>query len=584
MTYSGKNKKKNNLCQFPLRQAGGQRERVTDSSVINLAESVKNEGQKFISRELGVANNLYFGKRPFLALCLVVAGILMMIIYSWFGSHGEEQYWLSGSQKYLTVAIPCDVSSLDPAIAANSLAGQVLSPVFDNLVRFEDGVIAPHLAQSWTSSANGKVWTFSLRSGVYFHNGVELSAPTVVSWMERLIEGQDGNYAFFRANFGGDRPILAKVKSLNKDTVQFVLNYPCADFLELMAAPAMAVTLYARGAEGEDKIFGSGPFTVAEWRKGQRLALRSVDQCWRGKSALEEIVFIVIANSQSRVRELERGNVDIILTLPADRIAQVKKNQDLRLLKPKTLTKLSLIPNCTHRPFNDLRGRLALNFAIPRKKVLQLFFGGRGQVCHALFSPLSWAQVPSALQTEYSAVKAKRIFERLYGNSSELGQLTLLYCRTPYAAADLAPTADFLAACLNSAGFNIEVYAAAPQEYRRNLVGNLYDLCLLAEEVPALDPSLEANLMLADPSRVHDEYNVANYSSGRILRLLEAARSTENRAERLECYKAVQAKLDNDGLEFNIAWTDLVHACRKNVDNLDSDRWGILHFEKAVIR
>ena len=584
MVSSGKNKKKNNLCQFNPGQNGSQKLKARDSSIIDLAENVKNEGQKFLSRELDVVSSPNFGKMRFLAFCLLAAGMLMIAFYGWFGAQEENKAWLAGSRKYLTVAVPCDLVDLDPAVSANSLSSQVLSPVFDTLVKIEDGTIIPNLAKSWTRSADGKVWTFNLRSEVYFHNGTKLSAQIVVNWVRRLILGKDRRFAFFRANFDGERPVLSEVKSLDEQTVQFVLNYPCADFLELMAAPTMAVTVYAQGSDGNKNIYGSGPFTIVEWRKGQRLTLRSMSRCWRGKSALDEIVFMVIADPQSRVRELERGNVDVILTLPADKIEKVKKNKDLQLIKPPTLTKLSLIPNCTHRPFNDVRGRLALGFAIPRKTVLQLFFGGRGQVCHTLFSPLSWAQVPSKLQPEYSAVKAKRMFSRMYGNGSEFGKLTLLYCRNTYAAADLGPTAEFLASCLNSAGLNIELYGAATEEYRRSLSSNLYDLCLLTEEVAACDPSLEANRMLADPGGVHDEYNIYNYSSQRILRLLEAARSTENRQERLDCYKAVRAKLDNDGMEFCIGWTDLVHACRKNVHGLDYDRWGVIHFENAVIR
>ncbi len=583
MGNNRKSQKKSNLCQFPSAQFEGGRDNERDTTIINLAESVKSEGRKFISRELNVVSSPSFSKMRFLAFCLLAAGILVLIFYGWFSSRSENRVYFWGDKKYLTVAVPCDLAASDPAVASDSLSAQILSPVFDTLVKIENGRIAPNLAKNWTCSADGKVWTFDLRSDVRFHNGVRLSPQTVVDWIERLIQGKNRSFSFFRANFAGDRPVLAKVKILDKHRVQFVLNYSCADFLELMAAPAMAVTVAVKQVDGLEEVYGSGPFTLSEWRIGQRVTLSAITQCWRGKSDLDKIIFLVVTDPQSRVRELVRGNVDIILTLPADKIKQLKQNRDLRLIKPKTLAKLSLVPNCMYRPFNDVRGRLALNFAIPKKSVLQLFFAGRGQVCHALFSPLSWAQVPSELQIEYSAVKAKRIFGRIYGNDAVLNKLTLLYCRNNYAAADLEPTANFLASCLKSAGLQMTLYGATSEEYKRSLADNLYDLCLLAEEIPPLDPSLEANRMLSDPSRVHDEYNISNYCSQRILRLLEAARSTENRQERLECYKAVQAKLDNDGLEFVIGWTDLVHACRKDVHSLYPDRWGVLHFENAFI-
>lgn len=582
MASSGKNKK-SNLCEFHPDKNEVKNKKNRESAIINLAESVKSKGRKFISRELDVVNSSSFEKMRFLALSLLAAGLLVIVFYGWLSSHAETKGWLVSHKKYLAVGIPSDLVSLDPAVASSSLSAQVLSPVFDTLVKFEHGEVKPNLAQNWTCSADNKTWTFNLRSDVRFHNGYPLSSKVVTEWINRLILGKDRSFSFFRANFAGSRPILAEVKSLDEYRVQFVLNYPCADFLELLASPAMAITLSEDKADGSQIVYGSGPFAIAEWRTGQRLVLRSATQCWRGNSAFEEIVFLVITDPQSRVRELERGNIDILLTLPLDKVKAIKENHDLKLIKPKSSVKLALVPNCTHRPFNDVRGRLALSFAIPKKAVLQRFFVNRGQVHHSLFSPLSWAQVPSKLQAEYSAVKAKRMFNRMYGGESEIGKLTLLYCQNSYAAADLEPTAKFLASCLNDVGLSTEVCGAGLNEYRRSLAGNLYDLCLVAEEIPSLDPSIEINKVLADPSRVHDEYNISNYASQRILRLLEAARSTENKQERLECYKAVQTKLDNDGLEFNIGWTDLIHACKKNVHCLYADRWGILHFENAYI-
>ena len=73
MVSSGKNKKKNNLCQFFPGKTGSKKNDVRDSSIIDLAENVKNESQKFLSRELDVVSSPNFGKMRFLAFCLLVA-------------------------------------------------------------------------------------------------------------------------------------------------------------------------------------------------------------------------------------------------------------------------------------------------------------------------------------------------------------------------------------------------------------------------------------------------------------------------------------------------------------------------------
>ncbi|MGM9992548.1 MAG: ABC transporter substrate-binding protein [Candidatus Bruticola sp.] len=516
---------------------------------------------------------------------IAFGGVLLLtaFICSLISLRPEVENILSWKRNCLAVAVPCDLNGLDPALSSNAVSMQMLQPAFDNLVEFSEGTIKPCLAQSWSTSPDGLVWTFNLRPNVLFHDGTSLSASVVCSWIKRLMNGNGRYYKFFRINLGGQRPVIAEVKSLGQFQVRFKLNYPCADFLELLAAPPMAVTIADKKALGYGAVLGTGPFQIADYRPGQRLRLQAFQQSWRKQSSFKELVFIILPNSSSRLRELERGAIDVMLTLPLAEVDRLKASDQIVLTESKTLVRLSLMPNFLHRPFNDIRGRLALSYASPKKLFTERFAGKRGSLGRSILSPLSKFALNSCSLNNYAPDKAKRLLSRIYGVENQPEKLIMLYCRDSGSWADMRSSAQFLAAGLETSGFQIELHEADQEEYQRDLSGNYYDICLQAEEVAAADPSLEINLLISDPGDVHDQYNIANYDSQRIWRLLEAARSAQNVADRMNCYQAVQKKLDSDAADFVLCWASVIHAHQQNVRGLEIDRWGIIHFEKAFI-
>ncbi|MGM9997920.1 MAG: ABC transporter substrate-binding protein [Candidatus Bruticola sp.] len=570
---------KNNLCEFKPDLIKGS---AGNSSSLPTASGIKTE-LRMLPSKLTPSVRPVLHRWPYLLVALLTIILWAAAREGWLSSLAEVENWLSWRRTYLTVAVPCDLNGLDPAMSSSSVSMQMLQPAFDNLVEFSEGTVKPCLAQSWTSSPDGLNWTFQLRPNVVFHDGTPLSASVVCRWMNRLMSGSGGCFKFFRINFGGNRPVIAEVKSLDALRVQFKLNYPCVDFLELLAAPPMAVTMVKQNFDQREAVLGTGPFQIAEYRSGQRLRLQSFQRCWRGQSGLKELFFIILPDSSSRTRILEKGCADLILTVPLAEVEQLKTSGQIALIKPKTMVRISLIPNFLHRPFNDIRGRLALSYASPKKAFAERFVGKRGLVRCSILSPLNKFNLTSSLQYDYAPDKAKRLLSRIYGAENLPVKLTMLYCKDSGDWAYMRPSAEFLAAGLETAGFKIELHEAEQEEYQRSLSGNYYDLCLQAEAVAAVDPSLEINLMVSDPSAFHDQYNIANYASQRILRLLEAARSTKNVNDRLNCYRAVQEKLDSDIADFSFCWAELIHARQKNVCGLEIDRWGIIHFDKAFI-
>ncbi|MCR4783781.1 MAG: ABC transporter substrate-binding protein [bacterium] len=483
--------------------------------------------------------------------------------------------------KNLVIAVPSLPLSLDPAAEPDLASAGPLSSVFDNLTAFDsNGKIGPALAESWKNSPDHLVWTFKLRSGVYFHDGTVFNAQAVVLWIDylrynsRYQAGRAPGYNFFTANFAGKQPLLVKVVALNEHEVQFTLRRPLANFLELLSAPAMAVTAPSGVAMTDSgrpsfRPIGTGPFQLNEWRPGQRLVLSAFPSCWRDVPRLNQVIFVVLEDPALRLRELERGNIDLAMTVPVSDIDRLKHNPGLKLINTSSLAKIALVVNCSVRPFNDIRGRIALAAGLPKKQLLHQLCLNRGVVGNSVLSPRSWAYVNNLKQIEYEPQRARRLLGRLYG-SDHRGEreLSLIYPRGSSVWADTEKLATFLNIHLKDAGFKVKLKPADPAEYYRFLTGRHGDLILQLESVPKLDPALELSLIRS------------NYHNGRISCLLEAARFNIDVASRQACYSDIQDKFNDSAVNCSLVWTSTVHAYRHSLQGVRTNHWGFLCLEK----
>jgi peptide/nickel transport system substrate-binding protein len=175
-----------------------------------------------------------------------------------------------------------EAPGLDPHLTISFLSHSYVSLTYSQLVRFPNGPeqksptdfsILPDLAEKWTISKDGTVYTFSLRKGVKFHNkppvnGRELTADDVKYSLERFM-AKSG----FRERF---EPVKS-IEAVDKHTVRITLKEPYAPFLNHLANPSFCAIL-PREAEEKfkdfnhpDSVIGTGPFVLKSYDKGVRM-------------------------------------------------------------------------------------------------------------------------------------------------------------------------------------------------------------------------------------------------------------------------------------------------------------------------
>ena len=232
-----------------------------------------------------------------------------------------------------------DAVSLDPAVVTDGNSLNVAKETFEGLTRYRLGSfdIEPGLATSWTIGNNGKVWKFHLRHGVMFQDGTPFDAAAVKFNFDRwrlkdnpyhkALQAGEG-YSYYASQFGGFPGVIADVKALGPDQVEFDLTQPVAPFLANLAMPAFGLgSPTAMKKEGEDYFrqpIGTGPYQVSEWVKDDHITLKAFPGYWGPKAKINTIILRDIPDAATSMLALQKGEIDgwetLRLLYPTDRI------------------------------------------------------------------------------------------------------------------------------------------------------------------------------------------------------------------------------------------------------------------------
>lgn len=207
----------------------------------------------------------------------------------------------------LVVALEADLTMVDPNMHVNTPERNVLSHVYDFLVRLDaDMQIRPALAERWEDAGDDVTWTFHLRKGVTYHDGSTFGAADVKYTLDRILNSDNASPQKFRIS------AINQVNVIDEHTVQLVTAAPFPTLLyELAQVEIVPEGAAAAGAKIEKPV-GTGPFKFVEWRRDDRLILEVNKEYWGQVPSYERIVFRFIPEVTTRVAELRSGGVDLI--------------------------------------------------------------------------------------------------------------------------------------------------------------------------------------------------------------------------------------------------------------------------------
>jgi peptide/nickel transport system substrate-binding protein len=436
---------------------------------------------------------------------------------------------------------------LNPLLSTlNNADEDVVSLVFSGLTRLApDGTVAPDLAQSWTISPDGTVYTFQLRDAVW-QDGPAITADDVVFTIDQVQS----------PTFPG-RPELnrlwqsVKVERVDARTVRFTLAEPYSPFLEyttLGILPAHAL----RGVIGKAMLaspfnaqpVGSGPFQV------KSATLHEVDLTanphYHGTAPfLAGITFRYYDTFTDAVDALHRGEVQGLAGVPADRVLDVANDPKLSVVQTPVYAQLSqVILNTQNSLFSDDIVRRAVDLALDRPKLIEIAAGGEGVPAVGPIPPNSWAYAAEPTAYTIDPTRAAKLLDddgwklpaagAIRQKDGKPCQFVLLAVDQP----DRQQAAQEISRELRAVGVDAQIQTASWTEIVQTyLVPRKFDAVLTESYTPTADPDPYA---FWHSSQVKGGLNLGGWSNRIADSLLEDGRHQQDRAVRRDDYVKFQ--------------------------------------------
>jgi peptide/nickel transport system substrate-binding protein len=277
---------------------------------------------------------------------------------------------------HLVVCSQAEPPGLDPtANTAAAIDRVVYSNIFEGLIKLDgQGRFVPALAERWEVSGDGLTYTFHLRKGVRFHNGEAFDAK-VARWnLERAMgeKTQNPHPEYFRG--------IARIETPDDHTLVLTLKEPDGLFLVHMAEGDAVMLPVGAAEEAKSRPIGTGPFKFVQWVRGDRVEVERFEGYWNPKLPyLDRVTFKFIPDSSAQAAALKAGDIHVIgYQANPETALELSKDKRYKVYNGTTTTEVILSTNNKAKPFDDIRVRQAMAYAIDRKRLVDLAVQGFG--------------------------------------------------------------------------------------------------------------------------------------------------------------------------------------------------------------
>jgi len=278
--------------------------------------------------------------------------------------------------KDVTIAVGSNFTSLDPYDANDTLSQAVAKSFYQGLFGFDKNIkLVNVLAESYTVSKDGLVYTIKLHPGVKFSDGTDFNAAAVKVNLDRASNPDSHlkRYNLFKN--------IDKTEVVDANTVKITLKTPFSAFINNLAHPsAVMISPAALAKYGKDIGFhpvGTGPYVLEQWNQTDFVKVKKFDGYWKkGEPKLDTITFRPVVDNNTRAAMLQTGEADFAFPVPYEQAALLEKNSKLDLVAAPSILHRYISFNVTQKPFDNLKVRQAINYAINKDALIKVAFAG----------------------------------------------------------------------------------------------------------------------------------------------------------------------------------------------------------------
>lgn len=462
--------------------------------------------------------------------------------------------WLGGPARFqgatdgaLIVGTETDIEGFDPGHAGALATTRVLNTVLEGLVKYEPGTVEliPLLATEVPSLENGGItedgltYTFKLREGVTFHDGAAFNAEAVKMSYQRLY---DKEFEFYDSTntSGFFLTSLTSVDVIDDFTVSFTLEAPNAAFVELsnifagkiLSPKAIQELPPEQWAEGS---YGTGPFKLKNWEKGVVIELERNEEYWGEKPALKSLYFRPIPEPTARVAALLNNEVDMIVVVPPDAIESIKSNPDLVYEQGPSLHYWFIQLNTAAPPFDDVRVRQAVNYAVNKEGLANDILAGSAVPATQPMPAANWSYNPEIEGYPYDPEKARALLEEAgYGDGLSLNMII------PQSGSGMMVPVqmnEYIQGNLRDVGIEVQIQSYEWVSYLGIWGAGLTDEITMGNQsIMASEPYVADFLLAGSFVPANGGWNIGYYDNPEVSALLAEALISPDREVRKESY------------------------------------------------
>ena len=473
----------------------------------------------------------------------------------------------------LTIGRREDSTTFDPIKSAQNADNWVFSNVFDVLIRVDNTgtKLLPGLAESWTISPDGKVYTLKLRDAK-FSDGTPVTAADAAFSLTRI---RDHEGSLWRDSY----TIIDTVTAKTPRELVITLKTPSAAFLSQLALPnASVISQKAITKLGEEAFaespMGSGAFYVKEWARGEKVKLVKNPYYWEAAQvSLDGVDWRTVPDDNTRMLKIQAGELDAALFVPFSRIASLKKDPNLNVLLDRSTREDHLLINHSRGPLGKVEVRQALDLAIDKKAIIDTVTFGYGKIANSFIPEGALYYHAENPSRPYDPQKAKQLLA-----SAGVKNLTLNYVVNAGDEVD-EQIAVLLQQQLSKIGVTAKLQKVDPSQSWDMLVAGDYDISVMYWTNDILDPDQKTTFVIGHDSNMN---YMTRYQNEKVKAKVAAARVEMDSAKRKQMYIDLQKMAKAD-----VHWIDLYYSpyrnvTRKNIQGFRQNPLGRFTLEETV--
>jgi len=343
---------------------------------------------------------------------------------------------------------------LDPQVITGVPEHHIVMALFEGLVSADPTDLhpLPGLADSWNVSNDGRTYTFHLRDGIRWSDGVPITTADFIGSYKRMLTPA---FAAQYANFLYDYVVNAKeyydgtitdfsqvgFRAIDERTLEVRLKFPVPYLLNIIAGhqawTAVPIHIVERFGGLERKstdwtrpgnLVGSGPFVLSQWLPDQKVVVERNPYYWDAKNVrLDAIEFYAISDDAAEERLFRTGQLDMTNSLPLSKIDVYRQDYPDQLRISPYLGIYYYVFNIAKPPLNDPRVRKALALAIDREAIVNNVTRGGQRAAYSVSYPNTLGYTPRARLTGDIAEAQRLLAEAGYPGGRGMPPIELLY-------------------------------------------------------------------------------------------------------------------------------------------------------------